>query len=399
MKKIKKFVTILLSLTMLLSLSACGSKEPTKHEVNMGSYTVKLLSLDYSLEDYLKTGETIWFEFDNNKGKDTIVDKIYVMEKDGTMYVAGSGSLYRVFGTQFKLGDLEQMEDGAIAKMVKEAYPDYIAWDYASDMLESNDREKEISGLYAFLDGFKNPAYFIYEPWSMTKEELLQRLQDSNFGDHAIEAIGNHWDEINAYYTTFSEFASAASGFARGEEVLIQVCDTLVRGEGEKKTTSQVMEYIQQNAPKCVETAQNMDIDAVVQAHSKLGDVAEAIYTEMETWLEAEMKNMAPAQYKLALVTDSTGNNTAKEQIVYRYVFNGQETIRTVSLTYGYPIDLPDGTTTNCTTQVYDSYYGGYISNDSVFYTRVENRAHFILDQMGDSKLPFDVEAKESLFG
>lgn len=77
MKNAKKFLSIILCLSMLLSLCACGSKdEPKTHEVDMGGYSVEITSVDYILSEYLSKDETIWYQLDEDKGKDSDVKKI-----------------------------------------------------------------------------------------------------------------------------------------------------------------------------------------------------------------------------------------------------------------------------------------------------------------------------------
>lgn len=225
MKKIHKTAAIILCLSLMLTLCACGKTEPYLHEVDMGGYTVEMCSLDYVLSDYLGSKETIWYTFSRHEGKDTKVQGIFVMEPDGTVYVSQ---------IDLTLGELARMEDKEIAAMVKESY----------------------------MDLFK-------------------------------------------------------------------------------------------------ETGEDLEL----------------------------------MRYKLAIVTESTGRYT--KSVMLAMEIGG--IITEMELTYEYPVQKGDDVTSNCNTIVYDSLYGGYRSDGVYFYTRVDSKAHFMLDQMGSSGLPYDVNP-ESLF-
>jgi len=62
------------------------------------------------------------------------------------------------------------------------------------------------------------------------------------------------------------------------------------------------------------------------------------------------------------------------------------------------PSGAPAGAAvTNCENVVYDSSYGGFTTNDGAFFTRIDSSCNFVLEQIGESELPIDVEP-EALF-
>ena len=136
------------------------------------------------------------------------------------------------------------------------------------------------------------------------------------------------------------------------------------------------------------------EVDALRELIPGIRAAAERIYETVATRIEDSRSDVAPGEYRLSLRTDSTGNNTAHEQIhVSRpdgSLFYG------LKLSYLYPAGSNNG---NCTTVVYDSLYGGYIYlDDSYFFTRVSDNIHFTLDAVGTYDLSIDVKDYESLF-
>lgn len=111
-----------------------------------------------------------------------------------------------------------------------------------------------------------------------------------------------------------------------------------------------------------------------------------ALFEETEEDLEL-------MRYELAIDTESTGRYT--NAVILAMEIGG--VIMDMVLTYEYPVQNGGEVTSNCHTVVYDSLYGGYLSDGLYFYTRVDSKVHFMLDQMGSSDLPYDVDP-ETLF-
>lgn len=94
--------------------------------------------------------------------------------------------------------------------------------------------------------------------------------------------------------------------------------------------------------------------------------------------------SIKPAKYKLAITSDSTGNNAKSESIVYQTSIpsslsnKGYTTqISKFDLTYKAPIN-----DSNCF-QVYDSWYGMYMNGSTIYCTRADKEKTFSLDKIG----------------
>lgn len=123
--------------------------------------------------------------------------------------------------------------------------------------------------------------------------------------------------------------------------------------------------------------------------------------------IEEFYTNRAPAQYKLSIITDRTGNNTESEVFAIQYQEYDkwsdevvtETSSQTLSQDWGFMDE--DGVYGNCYTVVYDSLYGGFFiygrNGVQYFYTRVNANYYFELDETGTVGIPLDVNA-ESLF-
>ena len=120
----KKILSLFIVATMLAGVfTGCasdtsGNSESSETSENSASNTdvdkkepIKVKE-EYSLSEYLSSGETIWY-LTNRTGKDADIGVIYVMEADGSMYYTKS---------DYTLGEVEQMEDAEIISEVKKAY-------------------------------------------------------------------------------------------------------------------------------------------------------------------------------------------------------------------------------------------------------------------------------------
>lgn len=120
--------------------------------------------------------------------------------------------------------------------------------------------------------------------------------------------------------------------------------------------------------------------------------------------------NIQPAQYKLGIISDSTGNKTEKEVLAFqdfapldidRPNFNAR--IVNIELSYLAPYESDKGTT-NCF-QVYDSWYGGYMIREITcdnsentgdlkgtyyFLTRTTINKIFNFDEVGTENIGID---------
>ena len=100
---------------------------------------------------------------------------------------------------------------------------------------------------------------------------------------------------------------------------------------------------------------------------------------------------MQPGQYRLSINSDHTGNQTESMTLTYRLDPNSR-TQKQLTLYYLYPAGAAD---TNCGNVVYDSTYGGFGGNPCGLFTRIDSSYNFVLDQIGESDLPVDVDVNE----
>lgn len=110
---------------------------------------------------------------------------------------------------------------------------------------------------------------------------------------------------------------------------------------------------------------------------------------------ELYTNDVKPAQYKLALTSDSTGNNTENEFFVFQDYAPLEKNSKgyycattELELSYISPYESDKGAT-NCA-NIYDSWYGGYSVKKGYFLTRVSEPKTFKLDTIGTENITVD---------
>lgn len=364
----KRFATLTIVILMLaLSLTGCFQfkEDYSTHTVEEYGYSYEIKSLDYTLSDYLSRGDTIWYVFDDAEGKNTQVEMIVVMENSGKMYVAP---------TELTLGQLAKMEDKDIIAQVKADYQTYMNMQGHKNLV------------------CENREYMV----SVVRQALLEWVLHCYMNEAAVEEVLR-----NSYIAETLEESSPYLLAAAGERLQqMKEIIGLLKNEEAAWWLSEDLWNIawEKDMPQIlaqggiVTPEADRELAVVTEA---VWALAEDIYDDALAMYEENMVEVAPMEYALGLITDSTGNNTASEMIATKAVKDGEENYSCFCLEYSYPITTRDGITTNCTMEVYDAIYGGYVSDGMCFYTRVEKNAHFVLDRMGESKLPFDVEPEE----
>lgn len=380
-KKMIRIFAIVMAIAMALSLTACGRKnEPYTHKVDMGGYTLEMTSVDYVLSEYLSEDETIWYLLDEDKGKSSDVEMIFVINPDGT--------LYYVDRVKYTLGELEQMADADIIAMVEEGYRQAALKKEMKVNLYNRESAYEYLYFALFWERFTDMLYYSNNDFSAYFEsnpvlaEAVEPVKDSL--EDVYAAFWDMLQEINRSENVYDMMFIL-------EELLctIQAYRTV---SVEEICAGMRNEYAGFPGSKYV-----MDeLDAIF---ARIPAVVEAVYNNMLQLAETIYKEIQPTPYRMSILTDSTGNYTASVQFAYLSLSapDGYGT-GGFKLYYQYPITTSEEITTNCTTVVYDSVYGGYRTDHGLFYTRINTNAHFMLDQVGQSDLPVDVKNILSLF-
>lgn len=378
MKNFTKLLTILLCLSTLLTLSACGGHKPSTTTMEVGGHTIEITTIDYTFQEYItENDQTIWYVFNKDLGKDTQVDRIFVLNADGTMYFSN---------TDLTLGKLAQMEDKDIAAMVEADYRAQAANKNAGIRLNAN-REDALFTLHQALFGGDMISIYTTEYHSLDLKTWVMENARSYLGEatYGIQAVEEEWQEIEAVYTAWMELADSILD----QDLYYVLLDLLYNISNPEE-----LSYLLND-----ELSQYPEFSSVVtQANailSKMDAAANSVYESILTQAEEQQDNIQPARWKLAINTDHTGNNTATEMLAYCTEAGGKTTVKSLDLGAITPYGVDGQLATNCNTIVYSSRYGGYYTDGGYFYTRVDDLYNLTLDQMGQSKLPFDVEAAE----
>ena len=376
MKKLFTITSFILCLALMLTLCACGGKEnPGNSETNQSGAVddiapedrpVAPADIEYTVSEYLASGETIWYMIDENKGKDSFVKRIFVINPDGTLY-----TMSRV---QYTLGELEQMDDADIATMVKaEHAKQCVDYDYYSFYMEA-DREEALYSLKQDLIIQEIFETVIFVPVT----ELLAADSGIIFDDAYYEDIVSVltlWENFMRKHGTSEDLLISCSYMLCEPQSALE--DRLVSMVGEGEITAEGAETLK----------------AVGQAYE---DLCKKYYDSQCAEIEAFIDTVQPYPYKLVIVTDSTGNNTSYMELVYQTTkISGYTDIDAQPLSYIYPAGQNNG---NSNTVIYDSLYGGYYNDGDYLFTRVSDDVHFMLDAVGTYDLPIDVKDYESLF-
>ncbi|MBQ3030574.1 MAG: hypothetical protein IJD24_05055 [Agathobacter sp.] len=329
MKYFKQFTLIILSL--LLLLSGCG---------NSGADDVKFKEKpEYSLSEYLNSGETIWYQVDGT-GKDAKVKCIYVLNKEGAMYYCKS---------DWSIGEAEQMEDEAIISFVKDTYSKNVQQE-VDKQINRDYFVRDMIAEYLCVEIANIGGYYYYDEAG---------IPDMNVECELTTLTNQAYQEALTLYNALSD----------EDEILYEF------GEIASKYSEKYNEWLKDYLSK-----------------------------EYQKYLD----NIQPMQYKLSLESDSTGNNTNIEMLVFQESIPCHGMIRnmglscevdSIELKYINPHESNKGAT-NCF-EIYDSWYGGYrldASSDDYFVTRVDSPKIFRLDEIGTEGITIDVKDIDTLF-
>lgn len=348
-KYLTKLMSLGLSLTLALSLTACGGDSKTE-KTNEAREPVAAITGQsdaqqpaegeaegVTLSDWLSGGEAVWYVTEtpvSQLGKDTEVETILLLQPDGTAYAGSAGGM--------TLGELAKMDEADIAQEARDAYtaaarPD-ILWDFA----DSSDTERMML-INALLES-SLPGYIMGEPYA---EEFLM---DMGLPETLYEPLQRYLDALKSGSEETAAFA----------ELVTMLCD------GYDVTVSEMMEANPENA------------DAIAAAVEQVF----AIQDEIAEVLSAEPQ---PGRWALGLNTDETGNNAE-------------------SVTFAWCVYRPDATEISSVTcyassgegkSVYDVLYGGVdLNGGGALVTRVDGPYAVDLEGTG-SGLPLDVEPEE----
>lgn len=391
----KRLLSAILCLVMLLSLCACGKKEEAsagpsaRPKLEIGGTTKAVESNEYTFSEYLKNRTSIWYVLDSDKGKDSDIAIAYLIEENGDVY---SGNL-----KDYTLGSLAQMEDSEIAEIIKAEYVEKVAYT-GSDSYQVNDSDYFNSAIRTYVfGGLYNKIVCDYPTmtWEYYCENICNTRDLTNDSTYSMDAVKKQWDNIRSVYTTFYNLHTALAANEQNKNYFeiyyLDVVSNLTTGKSVEEVMNEVSTIDYTN---CTD-----EMQAASQAAMLMDEVVKNIYLEVLAQIELGKTEVKPGTYAMTLHTDSTGNSTEKEYLVCKYNTPIGAMYSQMALEYYYP-STSGGVTTNCATVVYDSLYGGYRNDNYVFYTRVSDKVHFTLDEVSESEFPLDVEREnwESLF-
>lgn len=351
-----KNLSKLLSLTLaaVLSLTACGgnSDEGSASGGSAGIQSAQPESSGTTLSQYLSTGESIWYLVNGSTrslGKDTEVDRIFLLEPDGSVYSGETEDL--------TLGDAAQMEDAELAQMAKEAQRSASlgrfetasnASKLGDDVFSSPDVVAEC--LMALYEG--NDSAYLDGLFSSSDPEMTDLLETWK------DAFRRYIDQLSA----------------SPDDVDFYTLGTIVLSRTDESDESTLYADLENG----IAGPDALDITAAF-CQDYLA-AANAIVEYISTY------EAAPGQYKLALNTDQTGNQT--ESITFA-CSNPQLMGDTEVISFTCRATAGEAQT------VYDAAYGGMDVDGGAFVTRMEGSYDFTLEQPGESELPVDAEPEE----
>ena len=131
MMKMKHFKQLtLIILTPSLFLCGCGgagtngTDENTENNSNNNNTNNESIAekKEYTFNEYISSGETIWFLTDGY-GKDAKIKNIFVLDKNGSLYYCFTpNSIDSYYDLDWTLGQVEQMDNKEIISYVKQTY-------------------------------------------------------------------------------------------------------------------------------------------------------------------------------------------------------------------------------------------------------------------------------------
>ena len=425
----KRIICLILSLILLLSLCACGGQNDPENtdasnpvQSSSGDETptspaddykpVRPSAKAYTLSEYLSKGESIWYVLDSAKGKDSKVLKILVLEPDGSMYISYLGKT---------LGELEQMEDSEIAEAIKQKYIDEAAIGLAHRDFSQYTKEEAMRIIAGNICGLAEPrindneSTNVYKHYVKTKESIVQSIEDFDkdhyfSSDYVVEELIARVDKILAIAKPIDELAAKMLGRPEFEEQHYGIPypdDNYFRALSNYYVTldteSEGYIYLAKRIESIRNAGFDVELKAIENATKDLAKFVEEIYETVAKRIESDKALVQPGQYRLSIVSDSTGNRTESMKLHYQYTTDfARKNVSTISvkLDVSIPIDVGGNT---CGMVVYDSVYGGYsvkgyTSKTNGLYTRAVEGMELNLDQIGKSKLPIDVKDVEARF-
>lgn len=326
----------------------------------------------YTLSECLNSGESIWYSISGEYGKSASVATIYVMEKDGSMYYAT---------TDKNLGELEQMKDKDIAAMVKEDYQNQMSERIGMviDELETKQNE-EYSGAEEYvLDELRSIYLEALYMALVGEENEANEMLESCFEGEYLVIVKDAFGRLKDRYPELSE-----------EEDTFWIMESEIWESGTE--TSAIIE----EAANAIYTKEKEEFEA-----------SKADYESIIASLKEYQSDIEPAQYKLSIITDSTGNNAQSEVLVYQEaaplkkvqtdneLVGYAKEVNSITLNYSFPYENANGSTGNCF-EVYDSWYGMYTIGEKAFCTRTDKNTTFMLDGVDTKNIAID--DTESLF-
>ncbi len=348
-----KNLSKLLSLTLaaVLSLTACGGNSGKSS--GAGAQSTPPEAAGTTLSQYLSGGESIWYLVNGstqNLGKDTQVERIFLLEPNGSVYSGETEDL--------TLGDAAQMEDADLAQLAKEAQRSASLgrFETASNPLKLSDDVFSSSDVIAeclmALYDFNDPAYL---------DELFPTSADSE-----MAALLETWKDA---FRRYIDQLLASPGY-----VDFYTLSALVFSRTDGSDDSALYTDLESG----ITDPDTLDITAAFCQDCLAA--ANAIVQYISTY------EAIPGQYKLALNTDQTGNQT--ESITFAcsnpQLMGGTEVI-------SFTCRATEGEAQT----VYDVAYGGMDVEGGAFVTRMEGSYVFTLEQPGESELPVDAKAEE----
>ncbi len=332
-KKFQHIMVGALCIVMLLSLAACGSSKPLSSPdagaASSNNSTNRKSDEPIYLSDMLEAdGPQIWYEVEEKAipGKDSTISLVYVFE-DGkvTVYNPNNPSNSKIR----TLGDVSKLTDDEILEMLMQGY------------LENDQKIKD--------DFFEK-----YESSVLTEEGIYQMLTEE-FDKEPLIALERLYVMANLYEST--EIAA-----------ILPEYETLYNSGAEKSKYEPLLRSCAQIA------GVKMNEMATTQI---------AAFKDMEN-----RRGPSSYDYVLNVLTDSTGNETKSEKIIYsfdsynepvqfNFSINGDtsllsqfalnEEIYTVHEGFFHC----NGRYTEGT--VYDTNYGGFFNtgNDKIFVTEL----------------------------
>lgn len=397
----KKIVNLVFCMVLIVSLCACGNGVTSNNKPSVDFPGVvgdiapedrpsNPTEIEYTASEYLATGETIWYLIDGNEGKDSNVTRIFLINPNGTLYVMNE--------VGYTLGELEHMDDADIASMVK---TEHINQNAQIVIPLDADKQNTCSTLRSYIVSYETVYAFMRFGFqemdiaalteSVLDSELFCRSYSTETADYYTQMRDAVREELNYFLQTWQDFCRqfideiiAKELFDNDEEIFGKCVNILYAPQDTFDEATAELPFSAEG------------IEKLKTSSAALSEACEAFYDYETADLKAFLETAQPAQYKLTIVSDPTGNNTGCMELVYKRTYrDGSAVICVEPLEYIYPAGQNHG---NSTTVVYDSIYGGYYSDGDYIFTRVSENVHFTLDAVGTYDLPVDIKDRNTLF-